>query len=506
MNDEADLESNKLVLKWLGIDTYKEAVIYMHHNCPICHSEGFEVQSQIQITLGEKSILAILNHIDDHLLELHEVSLSKYAWNLLGAKEGDVVYLSHPRPTRSLSFVRSKIYGNEFSLSEIQEIIEDISEGRYSDINIATFLTACAGGHLNKNEIIYLTKAMVEIGDQLSWPQKMIVDKHCVGGLPGNRTSLIVVPIVTAFGLTMPKTSSRAITSPAGTADTMETLAPVDLDLKTMQKVVEKEGGCIIWGGSVSLSPADDFLVRIERAMDLDSEGQLIASVLSKKIAAGSTHIVIDIPVGLTAKVRSNEMGHKLEAIFNKVSKAFKINLKVLITDGSQPIGRGIGPALEAKDVLAVLKNSSDAPQDLRERSLIIAANILEFSSTVTQGDGIKIVTDLLNSGKAWQKFQSICQAQGGFREPPIAAFTYTIESSSSGRVVSIDNRNIARLAKLAGAPNDKAAGVVLHTPLGALVESKQPLFTIHSNAKGELKYALSLLKQFPDIVQVETG
>ena len=146
---------------------------------------------------------------------------------------------------------------------------------------------------------------MVKTGKILTWPSDLIVDKHCVGGLPGNRTTLIVVPIVAAFGLMIPKTSSRAITSPAGTADTMEVFAPVNLDIKTMRKVVEQENGCIVWGGSVSLSPADDLLIRIERPMDLDSEGQLVASILSKKIAAGSNHLVIDIPIGSTAKIRT---------------------------------------------------------------------------------------------------------------------------------------------------------------------------------------------------------
>lgn len=496
---------HSVTVKWLGIDTYKEAAIYMHRDCHVCRSEGFEVQSQIQINFKNKTILAVLNHIDDHMLDVEHASLSKYAWDQLGLKEGDRIFLSHPLPTRSLSYVRSKVYGHNLNLDELNEIMRDVTQGKYSDIHLATFLTACAGNRLSESEIYDLTKAMVQVGNQLTWGQEIIVDKHCVGGLPGNRTSLIVVPIVSAFGLTMPKTSSRAITSPAGTADTMETLAPVELDLKAMQRVVEKEGGCIVWGGSVSLSPADDFLVRIERIMDLDSEGQLIASVLSKKIAAGSTHVVIDIPVGLTAKVRSKEMGERLEQLFKKTAETFQLKLKVIMTDGNQPVGRGIGPALEARDVLAVLRNEENAPQDLRDRSLSLAGKILEFSPKVKEGDGFKIATEILDSRKAWEKFQAICNAQGGFREPPSASFYHVIESTQFGKVISIDNRNIAKVAKLAGAPNDKAAGVVLHAPLGVTIEENQPLLTIYAESKGQLDYAMSFLKQIPDIVKVES-
>lgn len=502
-HDHSD-SCNNLELKWLGIDTYKEPVIYMQRECHICKSEGFEVHTRIRVTLRDKSILATINHIDNGLLGEHQASLSKYAWELLDAKDGDVIELSHAKQLLSLSHVRSKVYGHALTFPDTKQIMEDIAHGNYSDIHVATFLTACAGGRLNESEIIDLTKSMIQVGETLSWAQKQIVDKHCVGGLPGNRTTLIIVPIVTAFDMMMPKTSSRAITSPSGTADTMEALAPVALDLKSMRRVVEQENGCIVWGGSVELSPADDILIRVESAMDIDSEGQLIASVLSKKMAAGSTHIVIDVPVGPTAKVRSIEMAETLERLFQVVGAALGIKLSIIKTDGTQPVGRGIGPALEAKDVLAVLQNHPNAPQDLRHRALMLAGKILEFSPLVAAGEGLQLATQLLDSGKAWSKFQSICRAQGGLREPPTAAYTETITAPCRGKVTNIDNRNLSRLAKLAGAPHDKAAGVTLYTPLGVIVEKGQPLYTIHSESKGALRYALSFLGQIPEIIQIE--
>lgn len=497
-------KNSALRLKKLGIDTYKEAVIFMRKDCHVCRSEGFEVHTRIRVSLKDRDIIATLNTIDNGLLTHHEVSLSAYAWELLQASEGDEVYLSHPNPLQSLSFVRSKVYGNTLKFQEMQHIITDITVGYYSNIDIATFLTACAGGRLNDSEIINLTRAMFESGEKLSWSNNMVVDKHCIGGLPGNRTTLIVVPIVAAFGMTMPKTSSRAITSPAGTADAMETLAPVELDIKAMQYVVGKEGGCIVWGGAVNLSPADDVLIRVESAMDLDSEGQLIASVISKKLAAGSTHLVLDIPIGPTVKVRSLLAAQNLSELFKRVTKEFNIDSKIIITDGTQPVGRGIGPALEAKDALAVLQNQSDAPQDLRKRALLLAGKIIEFSPDVKVGEGEKMATQLLKEGKAWKKFQAICDAQGGLREPPTASFMHEIRAKKRGRVSYIDNRQLSRLAKLAGAPHDKSAGIMLHTPLNKRVEKDEPLFTIHAESKGELRYALSLLTQIPDIVQVE--
>ena len=299
------------------------------------------------------------------------MGLSQIAAKKLKVSDGETLYVSHLEPIESLSFVRSKIYNQRLDYKAYKDIITDIIEGDYSNIHLSAFITACAGDRMDIDEISDLTKAMITSGKQLDWKKEIVVDKHCIGGLPGNRTTPIVVAIAAAYGLTMPKTSSRAITSPAGTADTMEVLTNVTLNGEEIKQVVEKEGGCLVWGGTAELSPADDILIKVEKALDIDSEGQLIASVLSKKAAAGATHVVIDIPVGETAKVRSEKAAKKLKEHMEVVGDSVGLKIKVVITDGSQPVGRGIGPNLEAVDVLSVLQNREDAPQDLKELSLI---------------------------------------------------------------------------------------------------------------------------------------
>jgi len=354
-------------------------------------------------------------------------------------------------------------------------------------------------------ETTSVTRAMIEAGKRLQWNARPVVDKHCVGGLPGNRTTLIVVPIVAACGLTIPKTSSRAITSPAGSADTMETLAPVDLDIAQIRRVVEREHGCIAWGGGVNLSPADDILIRVERPLGLDSDGQLVASVLSKKYAAGSTHVLIDIPVGPTAKVRSLQSAEMLSDRLVAVGETLGITLQTVITDGTQPVGRGIGPALEARDVLAVLQNVPDAPDDLRRRALLLAGKVLEIGGKAPAGSGEAMARTVLESGAAWKKFQAICDAQGGMREPPRAAHTHVLVSSHRGQVVEVDNRRLARIAALAGAPKAHVAGVDYHVPLGTMVEVGQPLLTIHAASQGELAYARTYAESQEGIVQLRS-
>lgn len=496
---------NTLLVKRIGIDTYRKPVIYMREDCHICRSEGFEALSRIAVSIGDKTIIATLNKVRETLLQPGELGLSDAAWRLLNPLENEAAYLSHPDPLQSLSHVRAKIYGHTLAENQFTSIMDDIVAGRYEDIYLSAFISACAGNRLHLDEIVSLTKSMINAGSQLIWDQETIVDKHCVGGLPGNRTTLIVVPIVTAFGLIMPKTSSRAITSPAGTADTMETLAPVNLSIKQMQQVVNKEGGCIIWGGAVHLSPADDILIAVERRLDIDSEGQLIASVLSKKAAAGSTHVLIDIPVGPTAKVRSMTIARQLSDMLIAVGSETGLNVRVKITNGEQPIGKGIGPALEARDVLAVLQNDSIGLEDLRERSLLLAGEILELSGKVITGKGYQTAEQILVDGKAWEKFQAICEAQGGMRIPGRANHHYEVTASHEGVVNSIDNRRLALIAKLAGAPVASAAGIDLHVKQGAVIEKDQSLFTIHAEAPGELEYAVDYFSSQKNIITIHS-
>lgn len=404
----------------------------------------------------------------------------------------------------SLRFLRSKIYGQILDRQAFDFILKDIIEGRYSDIHLAAFVTACAGDHLSEDEMLSLTQSMIASGDRLQWDLDLVLDKHCVGGLPGNRTTIIVIPILAALGLVIPKTSSRAITSPAGTADTMEIFCPVNLDLKTMKQVTRQEGACIAWGGGLlTLSPADDILIRIERALDLDSVGLMVASVISKKVAAGSSHVLIDMPVGPTAKVRSLADANRLSTLFKVIGTHMGLRMMVHQSDGRQPVGRGIGPSLEARDVLSVLKGEAQAPQDLRDHALDLAGMLLEMSEKFASGQGRWAAEKTLKEGLALKKFYAICEAQGGLRQIKQAEFKLDVKASHGGVVSEINNRKIAMVAKIAGAPKAPKAGVDFLSPLGSRIEKQQVLFTIHAESKSLLHKALEFVDENPDIVGI---
>lgn len=495
---------NRLRLVRAGIDTYQQSVVYMHRDCDVCRAEGFTALTRVLVHSEGRELVATLNVVIDDRFGLDVAALSEAAWNALQPGADAWAVFSHPDPPASAPALRAKVFGQRLSQADFLGLMQDTVDNRLSDIELAAFVTACAGERLDHEETISLTRAMVAVGQRIDWGGGPVLDKHCLGGLPGNRTTPIVVAIVAAAGHRIPKTSSRAITSPAGTADAMEVMAPVALDLAAMRHVVEQEGGCIVWGGSVRLSPADDVLIRVERPLDFDMDGQLVASVLSKKAAAGSTHVLIDIPVGPTAKVRSMEAAESLEARLLITARALGLTLSVQRTDGRQPVGYGIGPALEARDVLNVLRGAADAPSDLRERALDLATALLDIAPGAEPGSGRIKARALLDSGAALHKFLAICEAQGGFSEPTLAPQTRPVPAVVDGQLRDVDNRRLAKIAKLAGAPGSASAGIDCRLRIGDTVRAGEPLFHVHAHTPGELEYALDYATAHPDIFGIE--
>ncbi|MDD2919071.1 thymidine phosphorylase family protein [Rhodoferax sp.] len=490
-----DLVASKLALRRVAIDTYRENVAYLHRDCALYRAEGFQALSKVEIRANGQHILATLNVVDDAaIVDCNELGLSEDAFLQLSVAEGHVVSVSQAEPPASVGALFRKLAGERLGREDFRSIVADIAELHYSKIELTAFVVATNRDELDREEVYFLTEAMVASGRKLDWQEPLVVDKHCIGGIPGNRTSMLVVPIVAAHGLLCPKTSSRAITSPAGTADTMEVLANVALPLKQLADIVREHRACLAWGGTANLSPADDVLISVERPLAIDSPGQMVASILSKKIAAGSTHLVLDIPIGPTAKVRSMPDAQRLRRLFEYVASRMQLSLDVVITDGRQPIGRGIGPVLEARDVMQVLENDPQAPNDLRQKALRLAGRLLECHPDVRGGDGFAIARDILDSGRALAKMNAIIAAQGSksfdHNHPSLGLLIFEVRAAKAGVVTDIDNLRLARIARLAGAPKVSGAGIDLFRKLGETVAAGDLLYRVHASFQSDLGFA----------------
>lgn len=410
---------------------------------------------------------------------------------------GTYVYVRTVLQSKSKDIIKKKIEGLELSQKEIKQLVKDIYYDRLSKIELSAFITAVYIHGYSIKEIIALTKEMYKYGDVISWPfHWKIMDKHSIGGIPGNRTTPIVVSIVAASGLKIPKTSSRSITSPAGTADTIEVVAPVEFDAHEIKRLVKKTNGCLVWGGALDLAPVDDKLIQIEHPLSLDPEGQVIASILSKKKSVGSKYVLIDIPYGEGSKVESFQEAKMMAEKFKIVGARLNMHVKSVITKGDEPIGRGIGPVLEMIDIISVLHGRG--PEDLKAKSLELASQLLMMGGK----GGEEEARYILEKGLAFKKFREIIEYQGGSLNKSfvdmLGKHVYEVKVEKNGLVVSINNKAIAEIAKRAGAPSFKGSGVYLYKKKGDIVKKGDVLFRIYAESEKKLDYALEVVEIMP--------
>lgn len=447
------------------------------------------------ISKNPKKISSIVDTIED-LIGEKEIAVSSELKKTLDLKKGQKVEISLAPMSKSLSFIKKKLDGKELSKAEIREIIESIVKNSLSEAEMALFISAMYKNGTTMRETISLVHAIKETGNSIKWNKGVVVDKHSIGGIPGNRTTPLVVSICAAAGLIVPKASSRAITTAAGTADVVETIAKVEFSIQELKKIINKTNGCMIWSGDLGIVPADAKIIKIEKILEIDPEAQLLSSIMAKKLAMGAKYILIDIPYGKNAKV-SRKQGMNLKKKFEYIGKYFHKKMRVVLTDGSQPIGNGIGPALELMDIMKILERKQDSPLDLEKKSIFLAGEILEMSGKTGKGNGINLATSILDSGKALEKFRQIIKAQAGnLKNIKYGKFKKEILVSRSGKIKEIHNKKINSLARITGCPAIKSSGIYLYHHVGDKVKKGEPILVLYSDSKSKLKEAIQFYKE----------
>jgi len=406
----------------------------------------------------------------------------------------------------AIDAIKKKLVGKKLSYREIYAIMDEIANRRLGPILTTYFAAAGFKEGFSDDELYYLTKAMVATGPKLHF-RGIVADKHSTGGVAGTRTSMILVPIVAAAGFTIPKSSSRAITSPAGTADTMEVLAPVTFTAKQIEAIVRKVGGCIVWGGHVGLAPADDIIIQIEQPIAFESFDKIIISVMAKKVAASATHLVLDIPVGPTLKIQHFKDGETIAEKFTFLARKFGIKIAIDIHETRQNAGRGIGPVLEARDVLQVLEQRTERPLALESLAVRLAGKLLHLCYADTKSKkhlvGEDVAREILASGKAHRKMREIVRAQGGDPDFISEKLTpgkarYEVKAVRRGRISAINNKEISTVCRVLGCPADRKAGMYLNRKLEEQVDRGDILCTLYSSDTWRLKEARETLKNVP--------
>ncbi len=491
----------KFKSKLIDLSTAGTRVVVMNES----DAQDMDIHAMDRIKIwGKDNYVTAIVDLTKTFVNPGEIGLFYEVYTNLKIKPGSIIQAEPVEKPISVTYIRKKLDGKKLTENEIDKIIEDLMADELTEFELSAFVTATYIQGLDDNETVYLTKAIVNSGEILNLGNDRIFDKHSIGGVPGNRTTMILVPIVASAGLLIPKTSSRAITSPAGTADAMEVLAPVSLSKEEIERVVKKANGCIVWGGAVNLAAADDKLIRIRHPLSLDPKGMLLASIMAKKKAVSATDVIIDIPTGMGAKVKTREDALALGEDFKSIGSRLGMHVKVLLTDGDHPIGRAIGPAIEARETLKIL-NNKPVSQDLTEKSAILAGILLEMSGKVERGKGRDVAMDIIRKKKALKKFREIVELQGGDPEIKpddikIGPVSEPVKVDRGGRIEHINNKSISAIARAAGAPRDKEAGIYMHVEEGDKVKEGDTLFTIYAKKQRKLEQAIDLYEKVKPI------
>ena len=485
----------KLIARPIDLEVGDKNVVIM--NKEDVESLGLHSLDRVRIRYNENELAAIVDETAKFTVK-GEIIANDVVTKFFKLKGGEHLEVLPEKELKSIVYIKQKISGVRLNYEELKTIVKDIVDKKVSDVELSAFVTALYTRGISIDEAANLSKAMVETGKRIKFPGKFICDKHSIGGLAGDKTSIVLVPIVAAAGLTIPKSSSKAITSPCGTAERFEILAPVNLSLEEIEKIVKKVNACLVWGGSLEMAPADDIFIQIEYPLGIDP--LLLPSIMSKKKAMGSEYLVIDIPIGREAKIKTTEEALELADDFIELGKKLGIHVVCGITFGEQPLGHCIGPALEAKEALLTLQNKG--PRDVVEKSVTLAGLLFEAVGIGNKQTALEI----LKSGKAEKKLREIIEAQGGNpniqpEDIVIGNNFASIKSKNEGKILWIINSAIIQIARKAGAPKDKGAGIHLNVKMGDGVKKGDILFTIYSDNYMRLNDAVNLAEELEPMV-----
>jgi pyrimidine-nucleoside phosphorylase len=407
---------------------------------------------------------------------------------------------------RAVDIITKVRDGEPLTGEEIQYFVEGFTHGKIPDYQVSAWAMAVVFQGLSLRETTDLTLAMAASGTQLDLRNVVPIaaDKHSTGGV-GDKTTLVVQPIVAACGVPMAKMSGRGLGFTGGTLDKMESIPGYDVDLTTDAFLDQlREVGIALCGQTEDLAPADGLLYALRDVTGTVPSNPLIASsVMSKKLAAGANVILLDVKVGNGAFMKSLEEAQALARTMVEIGKRAGHRVAAVISDMNQPLGFAVGNALEVVEAVETLRG--EGPSDFREHSLEIAARILNLASADRDLERARDQAQrALDEGAALRKFKQLVEAQGGdpsvvdsLEQLPQATYIEQVVSSEAGYIAEILAREVGLTAMQLGAgrqtkgdPVDHAVGVVLHHKVGDRVDGGEPLFTIHARSEAEARPA----------------
>jgi pyrimidine-nucleoside phosphorylase len=407
---------------------------------------------------------------------------------------------------RAVDIIIKKRDRHELSLEEIKFFIKGLSNGDIPDYQVSAWLMAVQLNGMTDRETTDLTMAMANSGEvlDLTGVVPVAVDKHSTGGV-GDKTTLVVEPLVAACGLPVGKMSGRGLGFSGGTLDKIESIPGFRTNLSKDEFIEHlRSVGLVLTGQTGDLAPADGKLYSLRDVTGTVQSIPLIASsIMSKKIAAGAQAIVLDVKMGLGAFMKNLDEANQLAELMVSIGKLSHRKVVALISDMNQPLGEAVGNALELQEAIDTLHGGG--PADFREHCMVVASHLLVIGQKAASlEEARKAVEKALKDGSAWEKFRTLVKAQGGDvsyidnpEKLPKSNLIEIIHSPASGYLAGIDAEVVGNVSVELGGGRAKktdlvdfAVGIMIHHKVGDRLEKGQPLFTIHANDETKLAKA----------------
>lgn len=412
---------------------------------------------------------------------------------------------------QATDIIARKRDGEELTTEQIGWFVRSVADDTIPDYQIAAWLMAVYINGMSQRETLDLAQAMAHSGQTLDLSEvvNFAVDKHSSGGV-GDKTTLVVLPLVAACGVPVGKMSGRGLGFSGGTLDKMESINGYRVELTTEQFLDQLDKhGIVLAGQSMDLAPADGKLYALRDVTATVSCLPLIAtSIMSKKLAAGADAIVLDVKAGSGAFMTDVDQARRLAEMMIDIGHRAGRKMVALLSDMNQPLGRAVGNALEVREAIHALHGSG--PDDFVEHCLITAGHMLRLAGKGEIDDLMPVMREKLHNGEGFDMFHKLVEVQGGdpsqIEDPaclPRADIIKDIGAPRGGHIAKLNARTVGLVSMLLGAgrqrkgdPIDHAVGIVLHAKVGDHVEAGEPLFTLHANDPGQLAQAETRLME----------
>jgi len=463
---------------------------------------GITVHNKVEIiTLEWESIVADVSfseHVTIWTVAVSDEMAKKYNFKSL-----DMVGISLTESKSATNeAIRKKMRWEKISYDEIYTIIKDISENKLDDI-MMTYYVASSFFYPTTDEETYLTaKAMAECGVMFKYPEgEIIADKHCIWWVPGNETTMALIPLIASFWIKIPKNFSKSITSPAATGECVNILMDINFDKKGIENLVEKVNCCLVWWWWLDLAPADDKLIKVQYPLSIQSRAKVVSSIMAKKYAMGITHSLIDIPVGPTAKVTTMSEAKDWKKRFEYVGEKLGMKMSVQITKANEVIGNWVWACLQVREVLRILQQHPDRAKDLEDKIIFLWGKLIENVGLSKWKYAQALAKHQLESGAAWKKMQEIIEAQGwnpniDSESIELGKYTYDVIANKAWKLKSMDLHDINAICRKLWCPVINQAWMYLYKKLWDNIKKWDVICRLYAQDETKLKFWIERFKE----------